>query len=133
MEIQLSTIWAAGAFLITLQLGAFTWRISREISVAEKQDINWLPLADIINLIAIVTAFVGIYIFPISGIKNIRIPQVMLGLSIILFAGYPFILAGHYELFRKGKRSYVYAPRQEIIAVSITILAATIFLLFFFL
>ena len=114
--------------LIGLQIAAFTWRVSREIDVAERGDINWLPPADIMNLFAMVVAFLGIFVLPLTGMKNPKIPQLSLGLSIILFAGYPFALAGHYDLYTKGPRSYAYATRQEKLAVLLTIILALIFL-----
>ena len=130
MEIKLSEIWMAGGFLIGLQIAAFTWRVSREIAVAEKGDINWIPPADIMNLIAMVVAFLGVFILPIAGIKSPNIPQMALGLSLILFAGYPFALAGHYDLYTKGLRSYAYATRQEIKAIVVTIVIASMFVVF---
>ena len=56
MEIKLSDIWTAAGFLIGLQIAAFTWRVSREIGVTERGDMNWLPPADIMNLIAMMVA-----------------------------------------------------------------------------
>jgi len=44
--------------------------------------------------------------------------------SFVLFAGYPFALAGHYDLFStKGARSYRWCTIQESIAVVLTIIA----------
>lgn len=54
--IQASNVWVAAAALLALQIGAFTWRIGREIHVAEKLgDINWLPWADRMNMAAMVS------------------------------------------------------------------------------
>lgn len=128
MEIELSDIWITAIFLIGLQIAAFTWRVSREIAVAERGDINWLPPADIMNLIAMVVAFLGVFALQIGGIENPNVPRLALGLSIILFAGYPFALAGHYDPYTKGPRSYDYATKQEITAVLVTIVAAIMFL-----
>lgn len=128
MEIPLSQIWTVAAFLIGLEVAAFTWRVSREIAVAESGGINWLPPADIMNLVGMIVAF-GVFILPLVGIQNQRVLQLLLGVSIILFIGYPFALAGHYELYTRGQhRSGVYAPRQEKVAVAVTIIAATAFL-----
>lgn len=129
MDIKLEHIWTASAFLIALQIGAFTWRINREIKIGEKGGINWMPWADIINLLAVVVALLGVFILPLTGLKSFKIPKIALGLSIILFTGYPFALAGHYELFTKGKRSMKYFPKQEGIAIIITLAAAILFLI----
>jgi hypothetical protein len=130
MDIKIEHIWTASAFLIVLQIGAFTWRINREIKIGEKGGINWMPWADIINLLAVVIALLGVFILPLSGLKSFNIPKIALGLSIILFTGYPFVLAGHYELFTKGKRTMKYFPKQERIAIIITLAAAILFLVF---
>ncbi len=129
MEITLSAIWAAAGFLIGLQIAAFTWRVSREIDVAKKGDYNWFPPADIMNLFAMIVALGGVFVLPIAGFENHELPRLALGLSIILFAGYPFALAGHYDLYTKGgKRSYAYCTHQEKIAVLITFIFAIMFL-----
>jgi hypothetical protein len=132
MDIKIEHIWTASGFLIALQIGAFTWRINREIKISEKKDINWLPWADIINLLSLLTAFLGVFVLPLLGLESSKIPRIALGLSIILFAGYPFALAGHYELFTKGGRSMVYFPGQEKVAVFITLGTAILFLLLSF-
>jgi len=117
MHIDLSAIWSAAGFLIILQVGAFAWRVGREITVGEKGEINWLPPADILNMVSMLIAFLGVFIFPLAGLDDENIPKISLGISIVLFAGYPFALAGHYELYTKGKRKYRYTNRQEIIPI----------------
>lgn len=130
MEIELSDIWTVAGFLIALQTAAFTWRVSREITIADRNDINWLPPADIMNLISMLVTFIGVFALPISGIENPNIPRLALGLSIILFAGYPFALAGHYDLYTKGRRKPAYVTQQEKLAILVTIIAAFMFLVF---
>lgn len=130
MEIELSDIWTVAGFLIGLQIAAFTWRVSREIALAERKEINWLPPADIMNLISLLITFLGVFALPIAGVENTYLPRLALGLSIILFAGYPFALAGHYDLYTKGRRSYDYVTRQEKLAILVTIIAAFMFLVF---
>ena len=130
MEIKLSDIWTVAGVLIALQISAFAWRVSREITVSESGDVNWLPLADIMNLCAMVVAFLGVFVLPLAGIRNSIIPRLALGLAIILFAGYPFALAGHYDLYTRGPRSYKFATKQEIISILVTIVAAIMFLIF---
>jgi heme/copper-type cytochrome/quinol oxidase subunit 2 len=130
MEISLEHVWAAAAFLIVLESGAFTWRVTREVGMADRGEVNWLPPADVMNLVAMVVAWLGVFVSPIVGFRNAKIPPVALGLSIVLFAGYPFALAGHYELWTKGPRSCpaVYCSTQEIIAISFTATVAALYL-----
>jgi hypothetical protein len=133
MEITLSDIWGAAGFLIGLQIAAFAWRVSRELNMADKEDIIWLPLADMMNLFAMVVAFLGVFALPLAGIENSELPRISLGLSIVLFAGYPFALAGHYNLYTKGKREKAdYCTKQEKTVVFITIVFAMMFLSLWF-
>lgn len=133
MEISLSDIWGATGFLIGLQIAAFAWRVSRELNMAEKEEIIWLPLADMMNLFAMVVAFLGVFALPLAGIENSELPRISLGLSIVLFAGYPFALAGHYNLYTKGKREKAdYCTKQEKTVVLITIVFAMTFLSLWF-
>lgn len=134
MEITLSDIWGAAGFLIGLQIAAFAWRVSRELNMAEKREVIWLPLADIMNLFAMLVAFLGVFALPLAGIENPDLPRLSLGLSIVLFAGYPFALAGHYNLYTKGKiRSNAsYCTKQETIVVMVTIVLAIMFLSLWF-
>jgi hypothetical protein len=42
------------------------------------------------------------------------------GLAMLLFLGFPFGLAGHYDMYNnKTKRSYLYAPCQEKVVVAV--------------
>jgi len=126
---KLSEIWSAAGFLIGLQLGAFSWRLSREISMAERGEVTWLPLAEVLNLAALVVAVLGVFLLPIAGYASLRVPRVFLGVSLILFAGHAFALAGHYELFTRerprGPRSWL--PRQELVIVGLTVIAVVTF------
>jgi hypothetical protein len=127
--VRLSDIWSAAGFLIALELGAFSWRLSREINMSERGEPTWLPVAEFLNLAAMVVAVVGVFILPIAGFRSSRLPRVLLGVSLVLFVGHAFALAGHYELFTPGPRSRPapYATLQEWIAVGASILLAMLF------
>ncbi len=73
---QLSEIWSAAGFLIALQLGAFSWRLSREISMAERGEVTWLPLAEALNLAALLVAVIGVFLLPIAGYVSLRLLSV---------------------------------------------------------
>jgi hypothetical protein len=128
MTIGISDVWEVAARVISVQIAAFAWRVSREVGESDVGDITWLPPADILNLAAMVVAFLGVFLFPILGIGPPRLPELALGLSIVLFVGYPFALAGHYELYTRGPRTYGPAPRQERIAIVVTVLLAAAYL-----
>jgi hypothetical protein len=126
---RLSEIWSAAGFLIALQLGALNWRLSREVSMAARGEVTWLPLAEILNLAALVVALFGVFLLPIAGFASLRVPRLFLGVSLILFVGHAFALAGHYELFTRGRspETRTWLPRQELIAISLTALAVVVF------
>ncbi len=125
MAIELSEIWTVAAILIALQIGAVTWRVFRAITLLERGPRGWLLPADIMALIAMVVAFVGVFVVPSVGIENLTIPKVALGISIILSVGYPFALVVHYAVTPGG----LGAARQAMIAVVVIFLVAFLFLL----
>ncbi|HUW14430.1 MAG TPA: hypothetical protein VM537_32200 [Anaerolineae bacterium] len=125
-DIGISDVWRGAAFVIAIQMAAFAWRVSREVAVADRGDVTWLPPADIMNLVAIVVAFLGVFVLPVLGIGSSTVAALALGLSIVLFVGYPFAIAGHYDLFERGPRSWAPAPRQEKLAIAATSVAAAL-------
>ena len=113
MTIDISALWQAAAFLLGLQAASFSWRIQQEAAVADRGDITWLPPADYLNLIAMLVAVGGVFVAPALGLVDDRFAKMAFGLNALLFVGYSFALAAHYELFTRGKRSYRYFPPQE--------------------
>src|SRR5207248_1160950 len=105
---------------------SFSWRISREVSVGEAGDVTWLPPADIVNLISMAVSVVGVFGLPLLGLVNLNFIKHSFGLAVLLFVGYPFALAGHYDMYNSTtSRSHLYFPFQEKVAVAvISILAA---------
>jgi hypothetical protein len=128
MEIRLSELWTVAVVLLGFQVGAFSWRLSREIAVARSGDIVWFPPADFVNLLAILCNCIGVFVLPLAGVNNANSVGVALGVSVLLFAGYPFALAGHYDLFTPGHRSMLYCTRQEGVAIALIALAVLAFL-----
>jgi hypothetical protein len=119
--IQVSEIWVAAAALLALQIAAFTWRIAREIDVAEKKgDINWLPWADRMNMFAMVLSL-AVFICPLFTRSEILIEGAFLE-SVILSMGYPFAVASHYDLWVEGLRDIERGKRHGQIAVYVTVL-----------
>lgn len=125
MSIQLADIWVVAGMLLGFQVASFTWRISREIEVGQTGDLTWLPPADILNLISMVVIMTGVFVFPILGFAGLNFAEHSFGLAAVIFIGYPFALAGHYEMYNnETSRSYSYFPFQEKIVVAlISILA----------
>lgn len=117
--------------MIALQLAALNWRLEREAAMSERGGTTWLPMAEWLNLAALVIVVFGVFVLPIGGFASARIPRALLGLSLILFVGHAFALIGHYELFTRGRTPEArgWLPRQEIVAIALTLLAAMAFLI----
>lgn len=124
MEFDIRELWTAGGILLGFQLTAFHFRLARELKFRDEGDITWLPWADLFSLISMLIMVLCIFLFPILGI-GLDIAVNAFGVSLILFAGYPFALAGHYELFAKkdkDSRKGGHCPFQEKVVLVITVL-----------
>ena len=126
---DLSAFLSAGGILLGFQVTSLGWRITEEAKVARNGDITWLPPADYLNMLAMAITSSGIFVLPAIGIDNIEIIRFMFGLGAILYVGHSISLVGHYELFNhKTKRTFSYFPFQEIIAVSLTLIASVLYI-----
>jgi hypothetical protein len=116
---SLYNIWNAASVILGFQLLAFSWRIQREAELQRQEKPTWLPVADKLNLAAILVNIIGTFLLPIAG-HNER-PEYALAFSLILFATYPLALAAHYELFFRHWNRKRYFPRQERIIADVLI------------
>ncbi len=117
---QLMDIWTAAGVLLGFQATAFSFRVLREIDVSEKRDdVTWLPRADRVNLFSMLVLVIGVFVLPILGFGGLNFIKYSFGLAVLLFLGYPFALAGHYEMYKTSTRSRTYYPRQEKVIVRI--------------
>jgi hypothetical protein len=134
MPVDLGTLWTAGGVLAGLQITAFTLRITREIAVGREGDITWLPLADVLNLLSLLVTMLGVFVAPIVDIGGVALPMKAFGASVILLVGYPFALAGHYDMYNfRTTRTMAYCPIQErvVLAVVAVVLAGYVSLAVF--
>jgi hypothetical protein len=128
MDIQIAQLWEAASILLALQATSFGWRINRESAASEKDEPTWLPVADIVNLIAMCVSVSCVLLAPILGIWSTSAAIQSFGLVLILTVGHA-VSAAHYELFNVGKRSNAYFPLQEKCAVGATAALAMCYLL----
>lgn len=129
MELTYGEILAAAGVLLGFQITSFTWRISREVDVG-KSDLTWLPIADMLNLASMLVVAVGVFVLPILNVANLRFMKLALGLALLLFIGYPFALAGHYDMYNgKTVRSMKYFPFQEKVVAACILLAIVAYLI----
>jgi hypothetical protein len=131
MLVELADIWTVAGVLLGFQVSSFVWRLSREISVGESNHVTWLPPADIVNLVSMIILVIGVFVVPILGILDSTLPEQAFGLALLLFVGYPFAIAGHYDMYNKNTdRSvdadgyYVYFTFQEKLVVVVIALVA---------
>ncbi len=130
MNVELADIWTIAGVLIGFQVTSFTWRVSREVEVGRLGDLTWLPPADILNLFSVAVLAVGVFTLPLLGVVDLNLVKCSFGLAMILFIGYPFALAGHYEMYNyKTSRSYAYFPFQEKVVVAVVTFLVVTYLL----
>jgi hypothetical protein len=72
---------------------------------------------------------VGVFVLPALSLITVGTAVKALGFSVLLLTGYPFALAGHYDMFRPGPRSMAYFPWQERVVMVVLVIAATAYLL----
>lgn len=127
--LELKDLMTVGGVLLGFQLTSFAWRVSQETKTAEKGDIVWLSPADYLNLLAMVITVLGVFIAPILGLVSVRVVQILLGFVSLLYLGYAIALAGHYELFSRGKkRSFLWFPKQERIVITIVAILIVLYI-----
>jgi hypothetical protein len=130
MGIDYSELWQGAAILLALQVTAFYWRIQRELAMADKREASWFPFAECLNLAGILVSLFGVFLLPAVGIGGPRFAQMAFGLVALLFVGHVFALAGHYELYSRGKfqspRSHF--PRQEQVVCAIFFFVAVVYI-----
>ena len=124
LGIQIADLWVAAGILLGFQVSSFAWRTAREVQMSDAGDITWLPWADRINLLSMVVIVVGVFALPVLGTVSDAFVKHAFALGALLFVGYPFALAGHYDMYKaKTKRSkdqagaLVFLPLQEKVVV----------------
>jgi hypothetical protein len=116
-------LWVVAVILAGFQMTGFTWRVGREVAVGAK-DLTWFPIADVINAVSMLVLFLGVFALPVAGVAGVAFARKALGVAIVLVAGYPFVLAGHYEMYNPNTgRSWQYFPPQERVAAAIVTVA----------
>lgn len=106
------------AVLLSAQLIASSWRIQREVRMEAAGERVGLPWCDRLNLAGLVGTSLVVLLSAHRFVEPVL--SLLIGLVIIAVAGYPFVIAGHYELYvRRQPRAQgrCFYPRQEAIAL----------------
>jgi hypothetical protein len=81
-------------------------------------------------LVSLSVAMLGVFTAPILDIGSAELPAKAFGLSVLLLAGYPFALAGHYDMYNpRTSRTMAYFPRQEQVVLSIVVVTVIAYLI----
>lgn len=128
---EFKDLWGVAIFLLGFQMAAFSWRLTREIEVGNRGERTWMPPAEILNLASLACNGIGVFVLPLTSLSfaTAEFAVTSFGLSMILFAGYPFALAGHYDLLTRGGRTMAYFTKQERIAILVVVVVSVLFLL----
>jgi hypothetical protein len=118
---QIGELWTAAGVLLGFQVTAFLMRLSREIAVGDKGMVTWAPPSDVLNLGSMVVTTIGVFILPMFGWVSVDTGARLFGSALLLFVGYPFALAGHYDMYNRKSRTGDYCTRQEKVAVAIIV------------
>jgi hypothetical protein len=116
-------LWKVSGILLASQFGYVLWRVKRELRFRASGQPTWLPPADYLNLLAMLTLVVGVFALPAIGKVPERFAWTAFGLALLSAIGFCFSLLGHYQLFGpKLTDVHYHFPREEKIAVFATIL-----------
>ena len=94
-----STVWTAAGIVVAFAVNVIVFRIGREAKLRLETGVWWLPRADFVLLLALAVTLIGVFVLPVLGV-GLPFARYALGLAFVLLAGYPFALAGHYEILR---------------------------------
>jgi hypothetical protein len=119
--------------LIALQFAAFGWRINREIPMGDKGLKTWLPIADLANILSMLSVVIICIIIPMIISVSEQITTIIIAEAFVLIVFHPINMAAHYRLFSKlgrykyeiEKKDFPYITDQEIITYIITFIIMT--------
>ena len=121
---SLEALWTVAAVLVGFQVTALSWRLSREIQMEARGERTWLTLPDLLVTASFLLLVVGVFVAPIAGAVAPELAAKLLGVAMLVFAASPFVLAGHYNLYRDWDRtkSRPQVTGQELVAAIVVIL-----------
>jgi hypothetical protein len=128
IDSELRDLWVPAGLLLGFQVSLFKWRLEREAAVGDKGDIPWLVPSDYVSILGMLTFVIGVILLPVSEIASVGFARSAFGLGALLFVGQALGLAAHYQLYNRQKtRQFVWFPKQEKIALAVTLLLAVLY------
>jgi len=127
--------YAIVSLILALQFAAFGWRVNREISVGDEGRKTWFPIADWVNVVAMIATAIWGIIVPLATQRFGRASIVVVGIAALLIAVHPVSMACHYRIpskdgraiYPKNGRDYPYATGREIVCLILTAVAVIYF------
>lgn len=133
VSMEVSELWTVAAVLAGFQVSAFIWRINRELTMEKEGEITWLTWAERFLTISFLLLVCGVFLVPLLSSITPNTVAKLLGTAIVVSAVYPFVLAGHYNLYGSwGKeipRCNVTKQERAVARVSIVLIAASVSLI----
>ena len=108
-DLSISSLWTVAAVVFGFQLAALSWRLTREVSMESRGERIWVTFTDVIVLLSVLILVVGVFLLPILVDISTGNAAKLFGLSLVLLASAPIVLAGHYNLFRHQE-----GPRDQV-------------------
>ena len=103
-------LWQAAAIVLGFKMAFLAWRIRRELEMEKEREVTWVPLPEMLTFCSAFLLVLGVFVLPVLAGPDLPIPGKTLGLSarifglsLLIFVLHPFLLAGHYNLFRPEK------------------------------
>jgi hypothetical protein len=124
---QLTTLTG---IILGLEFAAFGWRVNREINVGDENRKTWLPLPDIVNIVALLLVVYFCIVVPLDQGDYVIWSRKVLAAAGTLIAFHPLTMAAHYGLpYRKQRPKkkngdFQYAPIEEILTLSVSFVLA---------
>ena len=131
--IELPQLWTVAAVLAGFQVSAFIWRINRELAMEKRRERTWLTWAEHFLTVSFLLLVIGVYLVPLLSSISPNTVAKLLGTAIVVSAMYPFVLAGHYNLYcswgKKGSRPHVTKQERAVVRISFPLIAVGVSLI----
>lgn len=126
-SLQLTTLTG---IILGLEFAAFGWRVNREINVGDANRRTWLPLPDMVNIVALLLVVYFCVVVPLGQGDYVIWSRKVLAAAVTLIAFHPLTMAAHYGLpYRKARPKgkdgdFRYAPIEEILTLCVSLALA---------
>lgn len=126
-----STLATVASIIAAFSVAMLSFRVERELRMRQAAELNWIPCADWLLLLALLCALLLVILplvaAPPSSWVHRYLPGPSCAAAVVLLAAYPFAILAHYQFIfafgRKLPRSNP-EPSEAVIVVLALLLAA---------